>query len=322
MAPNARTVEVSICSKALNRVVSARVVLPPSYYQPNNPDAPLLYLLHGANLNASINEERDYRDWTNNSDVEETVTANTNAFVITPEGGPIGWYSDWLGTPNAIVNWQVKPWPQRWESHFFDELLPLLEARFKNNGQRVIAGLSMGGMGAIAYAARAPAGKTFRAAASFSGGLSLRANYAIPQGELVAKAQDPNILWGDPNATDNVWKEHDPRWLVDRLVNLPIWVASGNGSGTDAVEFGAWGMSTDYANAQDAAIHRVDGGGYVVRDMGDTTAPINQGCPGKHDWNNWPNALKRAWPWIKANLSGITPAKPTVPPCGEIPTSF
>jgi hypothetical protein len=93
------------------------------------------------------------------------------------------------------------------------------------------------------------------------------------------------------------------------------------------VEAGAWAMGTDYANAQDSAINRArDYGqipkGYVVRDMGkpDPATGINYGCPGRHEWDNWPVALRRAWPFLRANLVATTsdvPAKPQVPPCGE-----
>lgn len=338
MPANERTVEVSFCSKALGRVASARVVLPRNYYSAGNPPAPTLYLLHGANNDANLVYENNYRDWTNNTDVEEVVTASTNTFVVTPTGGPIGWYSDWRGTPTAIINWQPKGFPQKWETHFFDELIPLLDAKFPNSGQRVIAGLSMGGMGAISFAARAPLhNRSFRAAASFSGGLSTRANYAVMEGQLAAKLQQPFLIWGHPNDPTSDWAAHDPRALVDQLVNLPVWVHARNGAGADVVEIGAWSMSTDYANAQDAALSRarynaaangVAGPkGYVVRDMGrvDPGTGINPGCLGNHDWNNWREAIKRAWPFLKSHLTatGSTiPPAPAVPVCGVLPTAF
>jgi diacylglycerol O-acyltransferase/trehalose O-mycolyltransferase len=332
MAATARTVEVSICSKALSRVVKLRMLLPPSYYVSGSPAASTLYLLHGANNSSNIVSENDYADWIERTTVRD-LSQGTHAFVVSPEGGSIGWYSDWRRPAKAVINWQTVDFQQKWETHFFDEVLPLLAAAFpKQNENRVIAGISMGGLGAVSWAARAPLhGRFFRAAAAFSGALSVKNNYAVVQATLANKLQDANNLWGSPTSSDNVWAAHDPRSLVDQLVNLPIWVASGNGvyggTGFDPVEAGAWAMGTDYANAQDSAINRArDYGqspkGYVVRDMGkpDPATGINYGCPGRHEWDNWPVALRRAWPFLRANLVATTsdvPAKPQVPPCGE-----
>ena len=93
------------------------------------------------------------------SDVEKfTVTADL--LVVMPDGGD--WeaeYSDWVDRGAGG--------PPMWETFHLVELRELIERNWHAGQKQVIAGLSMGGMGAMIYAARHP--KMFLAAASFSG---------------------------------------------------------------------------------------------------------------------------------------------------------
>ena len=62
----------------------------------------------------------------------------------------------------------------RWETYHVGELVPWIDATYRTIAARrgrAIAGLSMGGYGALSYAARHPG--TFAAAASFSGALEV-----------------------------------------------------------------------------------------------------------------------------------------------------
>ena len=73
-----------------------------------------------------------------------------------------GMYTNWFN--NGLGG------PPRWEDYHVGQLIPWTDARFRTRAQRegrVIAGLSMGGFGAMKYAARQP--DLFVAAASFSG---------------------------------------------------------------------------------------------------------------------------------------------------------
>src|SRR4051794_41847690 len=88
-----------------------------------------------------------------------------------PDAGPAAPYTDWhrRGVP-------VRP---RWEDYHVGELVPWVDARFRTvagRRGRAIAGLSMGGLGALSYAARHP--RTFVAAASFSGALEIGSDAA------------------------------------------------------------------------------------------------------------------------------------------------
>ncbi|WP_279580200.1 alpha/beta hydrolase [Fodinicola feengrottensis] len=109
-----------------------------------------------------------------------------------PEGGPAGFYSNWWnhGERGAPA----------WETFHLTELRQLLERGYGAGTRRVIAGLSMGGFGALSYAARHPG--MFRAAASYSGVIDttyVDAKINSPQVimQIVgATGADPSALWG------------------------------------------------------------------------------------------------------------------------------
>src|SRR5437764_1451126 len=76
---------------------------------------------------------------------------------------------------------------------------------------RAVAGVSMGGLGALSYAARHRG--MFAAAASFSGivdtRLSPRESSAY-QGLVRSQGGDPDLLWGDPAREAALWSAHNP----------------------------------------------------------------------------------------------------------------
>ncbi len=72
--------------------------------------------------------------------------------------------------PHAAGGWYADAWnggagePPAWETFHLVELIELLDRNWRADGARPVAGVSMGGFGAMAYAARHPG--MFRAAAS------------------------------------------------------------------------------------------------------------------------------------------------------------
>ena len=207
-----RLLELTVHSDAVGHDVGVRLLLPSGYQRFPHRTWPTLYLLHGC-----CDGDLGYRDWTDNTDAE-ALTAHTNALVVMPEGGPAGFYSDWLSGP-------------AWETFHLTELRRLLEREYRSGHRRAIAGLSMGGFGALSYAARHPG--MFRAAASYSGVVHTR--FQSPAGEnLVANivriaGGDPNALWGDPAARPEIWAAHNPFDLAGRLRGTPVYLSAGNG---------------------------------------------------------------------------------------------
>lgn len=141
-----RLLELTVHSTAVGRDVGVRLLLPPDWRAHPRRDWPTLYLLHGC-----CDGDTGYRSWTDKTDVAE-LTKRTNVLVVMPEAGPSGFYSDWLSGP-------------KWETFHLTELRGLLEREYRSGHRRAVAGLSMGGFGALSYAARHPG--FFRAAASY-----------------------------------------------------------------------------------------------------------------------------------------------------------
>jgi diacylglycerol O-acyltransferase / trehalose O-mycolyltransferase len=195
---DARLTEWTLRSTALDRPTRVRILLPAGYAVKPRRRYPVLYLLHGRNGGE--------RDWTRYGDAER-ATARSDLIVVMPDAGRAAAYTDWYraGAP-------VRP---RWEAYHVGQLVRWVDARFRTiaaRAGRAVAGLSMGGFGALSYAARNPS--VFAAAASFSGALELGSTDA----------------WG-PRATNGArWRAHLPIALASRLRSLDLLVVrTGNG---------------------------------------------------------------------------------------------
>ena len=203
-----RTLDLTIQSPALGRTAMTRLLLPPDWDARPDTRWPVLYLLHGCC--------DDYTSWTRQTDVA-ALTAGTDVLVVMPEAGPDGYYSNWLSGP-------------AWETFHTVELRQLLERGYRAGQRRAIAGLSMGGLGALDYSARHPG--MFQAAASYSGALDTTLNQdTINQvtSIVTSNGHDPNALWGDPTKQRLVWAAHNPFDLAFALRGTRLFIACGNG---------------------------------------------------------------------------------------------
>src|SRR5690348_9674942 len=124
--------DLTVASPALGGTVKVRLLLPVRYWSRPGVRWPVLYLLHGCC--------DSYQSWTRSTDVE-SIPALRGVLVVMPEGGDVGFYSNWRDGP-------------AWETFHTRELPRLLERSYGAGVPRAIAGLSMGGLGAIDYAAR------------------------------------------------------------------------------------------------------------------------------------------------------------------------
>ena len=125
---------------------------------------PVLFLLHGGGENYSTFDTKyDIRNH----------TAGRDLIVVMPDGGAAGWYSD---PESSNVG------PRNWETFHIKELIPWVDATFSTTGQasgRAVSGFSMGGFGALKYAAKHP--ELFGSVSSHSGPADLR----IQEGAVV-----------------------------------------------------------------------------------------------------------------------------------------
>ena len=207
--------DLTIDSPALGRRAKARLLLPVRYRAEPHRRWPVLWLLHGCC--------DSYRSWTRSTDLEELPEVR-HLLVVMPEAGRVGFYSDWYNGRGGAP---------RWETFHLTELRRLLERDWRAAKSRVVAGVSMGGLGAMAYAARHPG--MFRAAASYSGLLDTRymgppiSGPTLIQNLLRAFSEDPAALWGDPRGQAAVWAAHNPYDLASKLRGVDLFVSAGDG---------------------------------------------------------------------------------------------
>ncbi|HEY8526348.1 MAG TPA: alpha/beta hydrolase-fold protein [Acidimicrobiales bacterium] len=166
-----RTYEAALTTAAVYTPASApdvtlrvRILFPAGYDPDRAAGYPALYLLHGGG--------GTYRDWTDSGDVVGAAQrSGYPGIVVMPEGGRSGWYVDWASNTRG----GFRP---LWETFHVDQLVRWVDANFNTDARpagRAIAGLSMGGFGALSYAGRNPS--VFGTVASFSGGTDIDATH-------------------------------------------------------------------------------------------------------------------------------------------------
>lgn len=276
-----RTIDLTVQSPAMDAQEKVRLLVPPGWSKNAGRTWPALWLLHGG--------VDDYTAWTRGTDVA-ALTADSPVIVVMPEGGSCGNYSDWWNYGNGGS--------PEWETFHMKELRTILENGYRANGRRVIAGNSMGGLGAMLYAARFPG--MFAAAAAFSGYVDTLYGYTPGDDSIgwgpsfSCPGTDWRRVWGAPDAPAAIWHAHNPTDLAGRLAGVRLYVASGNGTAgslgglpfTDPVEAAANDVSH-------AFVDRLDALGIPV------TARF---FDGQHSWPYWQRDLHDAYPMLMRAL--------------------
>jgi S-formylglutathione hydrolase FrmB len=162
------TSEIELKSALLGKSINYRILYPVKYYTPEKRDTrfPVVYLLHGLTGHSS--------NWLEKSGVAGYAT-HYDLFIVMVEGND-GWYTDSATVP-----------ADKYESYILSELIPDVEKRFRVSTQRdgrAIAGLSMGGYGAVKFGLKHP--EMFALAASMSGafGAGSWADKDLPAGAI------------------------------------------------------------------------------------------------------------------------------------------
>ena len=249
-----------------------RLLIPSQFDAKPSTRWPVLYLLHGAT--------GSHLDWTGNTDVE-VLTAATDLLVAMPDAGSMGYYSDWWNGGAGG--------PPKWETFHLLELHQLLERDWHAGDRRVIAGLSMGGYGAIEYAERQPG--MFLAAASFSGVLDTVGGHADTAVASFGGTW-PTDLWGDGVAQAGIWKAHNPTDNAAALKGTALYVAYGNGQPgpLDASGASPDQLETWIAPMNDAFVHRLAALKIPVT--------VDAYGAGTHTWPYWQRDLHRSLPFL------------------------
>lgn len=302
----ARCVDVAVDATGMGLLNgTVRVLLPPGYSDPANASTtyPVLLLLHGAG--------DTYATWTENTDVidftAQMATEGKPLIVVMPDGGcqtspskpwcaGAGWYSDWVDGSRA------------YETFHITRVIPHIDASYRTNGKWAVAGLSMGGFGAMKYAAKysgstllAPGtSPLFKAVGSFSG--LLDPWYGAPVTGLLYDEFSGTItdgVWGDQTTSAPTWWANDPAFMPERLAGVQLWLSTGtgtpaadNGNMLDIGEALIFQTNVSFMRAL-ATAGRVPEVGYET----------NLTIGGRHSWPFWETALHWALPEMHAVIA-------------------
>ena len=200
-----------------------------------------------------------------------------------PDGGggtTAGWYSDW------------KDGTRQYET-FHTEVLPkAVDKAFRTQGKRAraIAGLSMGGFGALSYTARHPG--MYKATASYSGfadtlfGAPVSGTFYDRAGQSTTYSfGTPNKgIWGDQGADRATWAAHNPYDLAKAFKGQPLYLSSGHGApggsqGDDPANAGGYAVEAYVGQLNDRFASALTAEGVAFTDARETG--------GRHDWPYW-----------------------------------
>jgi diacylglycerol O-acyltransferase/trehalose O-mycolyltransferase len=274
-----RSRELRLHSAALGRDTTATLLTPSGWQAGGDTAYPVLYLLHGSS--------DDQSSWLAHTDIAE-LAADSGILVVLPDGGRLGFYTDWQ-VPDRLGT------VPRWETHHVRELMPLLEKRYGASDNRMIAGISMGGFGALRYTMRHPG--MFRATASLSGlaNLTRRGMGALLGTLSVREGMRPGRMWGTRRGNPDSWAENDPHLHPGAFAGQPVYLAAGDGNRTPGEEFVAgMGLVEKYTRAmsEDLAQALTEHGAEVTTNF----------SGGIHFWTNWRRKLTELWPYVTKTL--------------------
>jgi S-formylglutathione hydrolase FrmB len=224
-----RGVQLTIATSAFTAPTHVQVFLPAGYDADTKRRWPVTYYLHGAQ-----GDSTRFHAWYGD------LIRDVPSIFVAPEGGTLGFYSDWYNGGAGG--------PPEYETYDIDQLIPLIDARFRTiagRAGRAVIGESMGGYGVMTYAARHP--DAFTTAVSLSGAVD--SNFAPAQAVISAgppvMGGQPDAIYG-PRATQEIrWHGHNPTDLADNLRDVDLQVRTAEGYPDPSIETPGDGTATD-----------------------------------------------------------------------------
>ncbi len=190
LTPGVHLEDVIFRSSALGQDTHYRVILPKSI--PSGQKLSVLYLLHGGG--------GGFRDWSNYSDVARS--AGTSLILVMPEGDS-----------SYYTNSATRP-QDRYEDYIVHDLIVDVESRFPaapGRQHRAIAGVSMGGFGAVKIALRHP--ELFSFAVGISSALDVPTRpFSVKR---IGQWRQHRAIFGKWNGM--IQKENDPYTLAQTV---------------------------------------------------------------------------------------------------------
>jgi putative tributyrin esterase len=303
-APSSVVRADTLWSQALGTKKQLLVYLPPSYADASSRRYPVAYYLHGL--------WGDETNWVKLARIDHTLDSLISAgmpemIVVMPDGDD-GWYTTWnfLGNAADCARDQTRkepavsycvPWPH-YDDYVARDLVHHVDSTFRtvaDRGHRAIAGLSMGGYGAVTLALAYP--DVFSAAASHSGILSPlymnphpfadRPHYATTESELRTVG---GSLWPSEKLAfgrdTTGWWSRSPERMARRLVArdralMPALM----------IDVGRSDPWVDQSRDFHAALDR----------LGVTHAYAE--WPGTHDWAYWRAHVVESLQWAAKQMA-------------------
>ncbi len=282
---DARTLELTVYSAAMQRPLPVRVQRPADTSQPR----PVLYLLDGEN-------RRQVTDG-----MQFLVDKNVN--IVIPTGGENAYWSDWRA-PDPVLG------VNKWATYLTKELPPIIDAALGTNGRNAAAGISRTGTAALDLAASNPG--LYRAVAAYSG----CAATGTPLGKAMMYASmteygggNPANMWGP--VWDPEWDAHDVVAHPEGLRGIDLYVSAGNGLPGRYDTLANPYFKGDVVKLADQIV--VGGGLEAAVDtcthwLADSLA--THGIPatfdfrpdGTHAWTYWQDDFKASWPVLARGL--------------------
>jgi S-formylglutathione hydrolase FrmB len=250
---------IDVQSPSMNRTLRAAVVLPERYVKAKKRDTqpfPVLYLLHGGS--------GSFRDWltkTPDKTLLHRLADQYNLIIVTPEGDPRSYYFD-----SPLVK------TSQFETFISKELIDRIDNTYRtvrDRKGRLIAGLSMGGHGAMFISSRHP--DLYAAAGSMSGVMNINtATWKIDPAFAKSRTDSFAELLGPAQAGDTPYPGYTMVTLTDKLKanNLPLIYDVG---------------VDDFLIETNRDLHR--------RLVDNKTPHEYIERPGAHTWEYWENAL-------------------------------
>lgn len=298
-----RTLESDISTSliapvAVNGPHRIRVTLPANYFQNPGSRYPVLYLLHGG---AGGNSAQ----WTTGGGAAEAITYGRNVITVMPDGGKVGWFTNWVDQSGGA---------QKWADFYLNQVIPWVDTNLRTiaskNG-RAIAGLSMGGYGAVRLAQDRP--DLFASVASFSGAVDLgdMGTRTVVTEQAVQNGFSASGPFGSPFwPGDTVWNAQDPMKRATRLAGLQVLLYAGGGNSDADVIERTMGQSADrFSKTLNAS--GVPNFWWMYGRPGPT---VPFGCDGGHNFSCWNFALNDALPRILSALAPATGSATPPPP--------
>lgn len=271
-----RTRDLMVHSPAMQSDIPVRVILPKSWETEKERKFPVLYMLHGGN--------DDYTSWTRETDIEE-LARNADVLVVMPDGGKFGYYSDWHSGKRL------------WETFHTGELVRLMEKSYRAGSSRAIAGLSMGGFGALNYTAHHRG--MFRYVAAMSSYVDLNEPSVRLTLQLGAQRDGVDIseVWGDPVRDFTVWQEHNPAAMPRSFRGTRVHLSSGDGTVGPLDTGHPLDVMLVGSVAETVLPRQVRRFASALRSAGVTTT-THIYRPGTHSWPYWQQELHGIWPAV------------------------